>query len=117
MYGLTRYRRAISFIEELEKKPQSIQTLKKELKKTGYKIKSLEGIRGIFIILLYSSIVSTATSIFPEFKPLLKQILKISGIIGSTFCLIVIAVTSRYIALYTIDLQLIASKIISLQKK
>lgn len=114
MLKITRYSRAVSY---LEKKPRSVKKLKIELKKTGYKIKILEITRIIFFILLYSSIISGIFStVMPEFQPVLKQILKLSGIIGSTFCLIIIGITSRYIALYTIDLQLITSNIISLRK-
>lgn len=113
MLGTSRYSRAIS---QIEKKSQPINELRKELKKAGYKIKLLELIRIIFFILLYSSIISGIFSIIPEFQTFLKQVLKISGIVGSTVCLIIIGVASRYIALYSVDLQLIASKIISLQE-
>ena len=109
MFEVTHYSKVIS---NLRKKPQSNEELKRDLKFIGNKIKSLELLRLIFIILLYSSIVSGVLSIFPGLQPFLKQILKISGIIGSTFCLIMVAITSRYISLYIIDLQLTAVKII-----
>ena len=109
MFEVTHYSKVIS---NLRKKPQSNEELKRDLKFIGNKIKSLELLRLIFIILLYSSIVSGVFSIFPGLQPFLKQILKISGIIGSTFCLIMVAITSRYIGLYIIDLQLTAVKII-----
>jgi len=109
MFEVTHYSKVIS---NLKKKPQSNEELKRDLKFIGNKIKSLELLRLIFIILLYSSIVSGVLSIFPGLQPFLKQILKISGIIGSTFCLIMVAITSRYIGLYIIDLQLTAVKII-----
>ena len=109
MFEVTHYSKVIS---NLKKKPQSNEELKRDLKFIGNKIKSLELLRLIFIILLYSSIVSGVFSIFPGLQPFLKQILKISGIIGSTFCLIMVAITSRYIGLYIIDLQLTAVKII-----
>ena len=109
MFEITHYSKVIS---NLRKKPQSNEELKRDLKFIGNKIKSLELLRLIFIILLYSSIVSGVLSIFPGLQPFLKQILKISGIIGSTFCLIMVAITSRYIGLYIIDLQLTAVKII-----
>ena len=109
MFEVTHYSKVIS---NLRKKPQSNEELKRDLRFIGNKIKSLELLRLIFIILLYSSIVSGVFSIFPGLQPFLKQILKISGIIGSTFCLIMVAITSRYIGLYIIDLQLTAVKII-----
>jgi len=109
MFEVTHYSKVIS---NLKKKPQSNEELKRDLKFIGNKIKSLELLRLIFIILLYSSIVSGVLSIFPGLQPFLKQILKISGIIGSTFCLIMVAITSRYISLYIIDLQLTAVKLI-----
>ena len=109
MFEVTHYSKVIS---NLRKKPQSNEELKRDLRFIGNKIKSLELLRLIFIILLYSSIVSGVLSIFPGLQPFLKQILKISGIIGSTFCLIMVAITSRYIGLYIIDLQLTAVKII-----
>ena len=109
MFEVTHYSKVIS---NLRKKPQSNEELKRDLKFIGNKIKSLELLRLIFIILLYSSIVSGVFSIFPGLQPFLKQILKASGIIGSTFCLIMVAITSRYISLYIIDLQLTAVKLI-----
>ena len=109
MFEVTHYSKVIS---NLRKNPQSNEELKRDLKFIGNKIKSSELLRLIFIILLYSSIVSGVLSIFPGLQPFLKQILKISGIIGSTFCLIMVAITSRYIGLYIIDLQLTAVKII-----
>lgn len=109
MFKITRYGRVL---HHLNKKKQSNKELKKDLKKVGYKTRTLELIRIIAFILLYSSLISAFFSVIPELQPLLKTILKISGIVGSTVFIITIAITSKYLALYTIDLQLIATKLI-----
>jgi len=109
MITITRYGR---IQHHINKKKQSNEELKKELKKAGYKTRTLEFIRAISFILLYSSFLSAFFSIVPEFQPLLKTVLKLSGIIGSTVFIIIIAITSKYLALYTIDLHLIATKLI-----
>jgi len=109
MFKITRYGRTLHHIN---KKQQSIKELKKDLKKAGYKTRTIEFIRVIAFILLYSSFISAFFSVVPEFRPLIKTVLKISGIVGSTICIIIIAVTSKYLALYTIDLHLIATKLI-----
>jgi len=106
--GITPYGRTLHHIN----KKQSIKQLKKELKKAGYKTRTLEFIRFIAFILLYSSFISAFFSVVPELQPLLKTVLKISGLVGSTVFIIIIAVTTKYLALYTIDLHLIATKLI-----
>ena len=110
MFNVTHYSRVISHL----KKEQSPEELKKSLRIIGNKLRSLEFLRLIFVILLYSSIISAMTStVLPELGPLLKEILKFSGLIGSTFSLIMFAITSRYIGLYIIEMQIIAAKLIS----
>ncbi len=122
MNGLSRYKRVLGFIENLEKEKQlknktEIKRLHQKLKSVGYKLRTLETIRIIAAILLYSSVTSAILSIIPGFDAFSKNIVYISSIVGSTVFLIVIGVTSKLITLYVIDLHLISSQLISIYTK
>ena len=122
MNGLSRYQRVLKFIDNLEKeKPlknkEEVKKLRKKLEFTGYKLKTFETIRIITVILLYSSITSTVLSIIPGFEAFSKNIVYISSLIGSTFFLIIVGITTKFIGLYMIDLNLISSQIIAIYNK
>ena len=123
MNGLGRYKRVIKYIGSLEdknKKAKNSPEMKKLLKKlkfAGYKLRSLETIRIIAIILLYSSVTSTIISIIPGFELLSKNIVQLSSVIGSTIFLIMVGITTKLISLYMIDMQLVSSHIISIYTK
>jgi hypothetical protein len=120
--GLSRYQRVLKFIEELEKENpkkgnRKINNLHKKLKVTGYKLRTLETIRVIALILLYSSITSAVISIIPGFDNFSANIVRISGLLGSTIFLIIIGITSKLMALYMIDLHLISTQMITIYNK
>lgn len=123
MNGLSRYRRALKYIENLEEKNKKlknsaeIKKLHKRLKFTGYKLRTLESIRLVCFILVYPTIATALISVIPGFETFSGKIVKFSTVIGSTICLLLIAVTSRLIMLYTIDLQLISNHMISIYIK
>tara|TARA_Y100000034_G_C6741555_1_gene329075 strand:- start:323 stop:682 length:360 start_codon:yes stop_codon:yes gene_type:complete len=104
-FSVTRYSRAKKFLEEKLSKKE----LEEEFHRTGIKLNSLETIRFITFILLYSSLVSTFLSIIPGIEIITQNILRVSGLIGSTVFLIIIAIASKLIANYTIDLTLYGS--------
>jgi len=122
MKGLSRYRRVLKYIEKLEeenpkKNNKKIKELHKKLKFTGYKLRSLETIRIVSLVLLYSSITSAVISIVPGFERFSANIVRLSGLIGSTIFLIAVGITSKLIALYMIDLHLISSQMITIYNK
>lgn len=122
MNGLGRYKRALKYIKLLEKKrkikrTKEVNNLFKKLKFTGYKLRTLETIRGVAFVLLYSSITSTVMSAIPGFDGFSKTVVKLSGLIGSTIFLIIVGITSKLISWYMIDLHLISSEIISIYRK
>ncbi|MAF51170.1 MAG: hypothetical protein CMH64_03695 [Nanoarchaeota archaeon] len=120
--GLSRYQRVLKYIEKLEeenprKNTKKIKELHKKLKFTGYKLRSIETVRIISLVLLYSSITSAVISVVPGFESFSANIIKLSSLIGSTIFLIAIAVTSKLMALYMIDLHLISSQMITIYSK
>lgn len=122
MKGLNRYKRILKFIENLEKDKHlknkaEVKKLHHRLKAVGYKLRTIETIRVIAAILLYSSVTSAILSVIPGFDAFSKNIVYISSLIGSTIFLIIIGITSKFITLYTIDLHLIASQLISIYTK
>ena len=121
MNGLSKYKRVMSYLSAIEKekrvkKTPEVRRLHRKLQYTGYKLRTLETIRTIAFILLYSSITSTIISVVPGFETFSRNIIKFSSLIGSTIFIGVIAVTSKMISLYMLDLQLISSHIISIYK-
>lgn len=108
--SFSKYNRIIHYLEN--SKDLTKEELEKRLHHTGVKLRYLETIRIIFFILLYSSIVSGILSIFPGFELISKNILKISSLFSSTICIILIAITTKAISIYTTDLNLIASHLI-----
>lgn len=119
MKSLSRYKRVLQYIEELEnRKPRNkskeLEELHKKLKHTGYKLRTLEIIRTISFILLYSSITSAIISAIPGFESFSKNIIRLSTLIGSTIFLIIVGITTKLITLYTTELFLTSSHIISL---
>jgi hypothetical protein len=121
MNGLGRYKRALNYITKLEKgskkNTKEVRELHKTLKVTGYKLRTLETIRIIAIVLLYSSITSAIISIVPGFETFSANIVKFSSLLGSTIFLIAIGITSKLIALYMIDLHLASSHLITIYSK
>ena len=122
MNGLGRYRRVLQYLKAIEeekkiKNTAQLKKLHKKLKHTGYKLRTLETIRIVAIVLLYSSITSAVISIVPGFDNFSKNIVKLSSIVGTTIFLIIIGITSKLIALYMIDLQLISSHMLTLYKR
>lgn len=122
MNGLGRYTRVLKYINELEernpkKKNNEIKTLHERLKHTGYKLRTLEIIRTISFILLYSSITSAIVSLIPGFENFSKTVVQLSSLIGSTIFLIIVGITSKLISWYLLDLNLISSELIAIYKK
>lgn len=122
MKSLSRYKRVLQYIEELESrkpkgKSKELEELHKKLKHTGYKLRTLETIRTISFILLYSSITSAIISAIPGFEAFSKNIIRLSTLIGSTIFLIIVGITTKLIAVYTADLYLVSSHIISIHNK
>ncbi len=122
MNDLGRYKRVLNYIAVLEKKSpikdkKEIKELHKKLKLTGYKLRTLETVRIVTLVLLYSSITSAVISVIPGFESFSKNIVQFSGLIGSTIFLIIFGITSKLISLYMIDLHLISSHMISIYKK
>jgi len=122
MNNLGRYRRVYKYIKNLERKSKTgstreTKTLFRKLKFTGYKLKTLEMIRMVSFILLYSSITSAVVSVIPGFESLSKTVIRLSSLIGSTIFLIIVGITSKLISWYMIDLHLISSELIAIYKK
>ena len=122
MNGLGRYTRVLKYINELEdrnpkRKTAEIKTLHQKLKHTGYKLRTLEIIRTISFILLYSSITSAIVSAVPGFESVSKTVVQLSSLIGSTIFLAIVGMTSKLISWYLLDLNLISSELIAIHKK
>ncbi|MBS3150871.1 hypothetical protein J4443_00635 [Candidatus Woesearchaeota archaeon] len=124
MLGLGKYHRALHYINSLEdasnigiKDFKQVQELKERLKHTGLKLRSLEITRIIFFILLYSSVVSAFGSFIPGSEIITNNLVKIASIIGSTISFVIIGITSKAISTYTLDLNIIASHLISVYTK
>ncbi len=124
MNGFGKYIRALNYTQELEEKSKidikdfkQVQDLKKRLKHTGMKLRSLELTRVFFFILLYSSVVSAFTSFIPGSEIIAGKIAKIGSVIGSTISLIIVGILSKTIALYILDLNMISAHLITIYSK
>ena len=120
--GLGRYRRILKYLKNLERKSKTGSTketkaLLKKLKFIGYKLRTLEMIRIIAFILLYSSVTSAVISAIPGFESFSKTVIKLSSLIGSTIFLIMVGITSKLISWYLTDLQLISNELIAIYKR
>ncbi len=124
MNSLGKYRRALSYVSKLEEKAKidlkdfkQVQDLKKKLQHTGMKLRTFEITRMFFFILLYSSVVSAFTSFIPGSEIITTNIAKVGGFLGSTLSLVIIGLTSKTIALYILDLNMISAHLISIYSK
>ncbi|MAG45278.1 MAG: hypothetical protein CMH63_00710 [Nanoarchaeota archaeon] len=124
MNGFGKYTRALNYTQKLEGKSKidikdfrRVQDLKKRLKHTGMKLRSLELTRIFFFILLYSSVVSAFTSFIPGSEIITGNLAKIGSVIGSTVSLVIIGILSKTIALYILDLNMISAHLIAIYSK
>ena len=124
MNGLGKFTRSMHYINALEESSKiniedfkKVQELKEKLKHTGLKLRSFETTRIIFFIILYSSVVSAFTSWIPGLEAISGRLVKIGSVLGSTISLIIIAVSSKAISTYTLDLNIITSHLISIYTK
>ena len=124
MNGLGKYTRAMHYINALEESSKiniedfkKVQELKERLKHTGLKLRSFETTRIIFFIILYSSVVSAFASAIPGLELIAGKLVKFGSVIGSTISLIIIAVSSKAISTYSLDLNIISSHLISIYTK
>ncbi len=124
MDGLGKYTRSLHYVNALEESSRidledfkKVQELKERLKHIGLKLRSFETTRIIFFIILYSSVVSAFTSLIPGLEAISGKLVKIGSVLGSTISLIIIAISSKAISTYTLDLNIITSHLISLYTK
>lgn len=124
MNGVGKYTRVLHYVSKLEENSKidikdfkTVQELKEKLKHTGAKLRSLEMTRIFFFIILYSSVVSAFSSIIPGIEIITNNIVKVGSVLGSTISLLFVALLSKTIAVYTIDLNIISSHLISIYSK
>ena len=127
LLGFNPYSRAHYFLNRLEGKNikidrrdnEKLDQLWKRFKHAEYKLRTLKIIRLISFILLYSSIVSamSSTLLVGHLKVLTTTILELSGIIGSTFFVIIVAITSKFIEMYLGDIYILTAKMVAIYSK
>ena len=127
LLGLNPYSRIGYFLKDMDSKTKNVKLEDKNrldqlwnrFKHAEYKLRTLKTVRLIAFILLYSSIVSAISSTFlvGYLKDFTTTILEISGIIGSTFFVIIVAVTSKFIEMYLGDIYVLSAKMISIYTK
>ncbi len=127
LLGLNPYSRIGYFLKDMDSKTKNVKLEDKNrldqlwnrFKHAEYKLRTLKTVRLIAFILLYSSIVSAMSSTFlvGYLKDFTTTVLEISGIIGSTFFVIIVAVTSKFIEMYLGDIYVLSAKIISIYTK
>lgn len=127
LLGLNPYSRIGYFLKDMDSKTKNVKLEDKNrldqlwnrFKHAEYKLRTLKTVRLIAFILLYSSIVSAISSTFlvGYLKDFTTTILEISGIIGSTFFVIIVAVTSKFIEMYLGDIYVLSAKMIAIYTK
>lgn len=128
LLGFNPYSRANYFLKDIDCKKKNIKKedrekldwLWKRFKHAEYKLRTLKIIRLIAFILLYSSIVSAISSavlVGYLFETLTATIIELSGIIGSTVFVIIVAVTSKFIEMYLGDIYILSAKMIAIYTK
>lgn len=127
LLGLNPYSRVGYFLKDMDCKTKNIKLEDKNrldqlwnrFKHAEYKLRILKTTRLIAFILLYSSIVSAISSTFlvGYLKDFTTTILELSGIIGSTFFFIIVAVTSKFVEMYLGDIYVLSAKMIAIYTK
>jgi len=127
LLGLNPYSRIGYFLKDMDSKTKNVKLEDKNrldqlwnrFKHAEYKLRTLKTVRLIAFILLYSSIISAISSTFlvGYLKDFTTTILEISGIIGSTFFVIIVAVTSKFIEMYLGDIYVLSAKMIAIYTK
>ena len=127
LLGFNPYSRADYFLKDMDSKKKGINKndrdkldlLWKRFKHAEYKLRTLKIVRLVAFILLYSSIVSAIGSTFlvGKLQILTSTILSISGLIGSTVFVIIVAFTSKFIEMYLGDIYVLSAKMIAIYTK
>ena len=127
LLGLNPYSRVGYFLKDMDSRTKGIKVEDKNrldqlwsrFKHAEYKLRILKTVRLIAFILLYSSIVSAISSTFLAgyLRDFTTTVLELSGIIGSTFFVIVVAVTSKFIEMYLGDIYVLSAKMIAIYTK
>jgi len=130
LLGINPYSRANYFLTHLDARKKGLKKedrdkldqLWKRFKHAEYKLRTLKTTRLIALILLYSSIVSAISSTFLVsyvlgLETLTTTIVEISGIIGSTFFVIIVGITTKFIEMYLGDIYILTAKMIAIYTK
>jgi hypothetical protein len=117
---LTRVRVYIQNLEDTynpsQIKIKKVQVVKEQLDKTLIKASVASWLRNFFNLIIYASLISAVSTLVTgvDLSFLSEQIRWVTGIIGGTTVAVIGAsVSSRFVNLYLVDLQLLATTIIS----